>query len=154
MFTVRKHCNLQAICCTFIRLSKAITEAYTPSPRVQHVDEVFDIKGWPSPHLQTIHGHSAPLCFKFCRNEDGKAEMAYRHWSTDSWSEDRPILLNVHNILKSAVHNQILSTATVLWCVTLRAYLKMNQNCASVLLKGKTWTLSRVILTDGRSGFH
>jgi hypothetical protein len=76
-------------------LKQAINEAYTPSPSVHCVAQVYNIKDWLMPHLHNIHGHTQPLCFKFTRDENNKAIMRYRHWSTDPWSEDKVTLLKV-----------------------------------------------------------
>ena len=52
-------------------------------------------KEWLFPHLNDLHGHTQPLCFKFKLKEDGKAGLYYRQWSTDPWSEEGLILLKV-----------------------------------------------------------
>ena len=79
----------------FLGLQTAITKAYTPSPMVTIVREVVDIKSWILPHLNDIHGHTTPLCFKFMLVNE-KATMYYRHWSTDPWCDKGVILLKVN----------------------------------------------------------
>lgn len=62
---------------------------------------VFDIKNWIAPHLDEIHGHTAPHVFRFRRNSQSKrAEMHYQHWSHEPWEptgeEGGLILLKVY----------------------------------------------------------
>ena len=46
---------------------------------------VFDIKNWIAPHLDEIHGHTAPHVFRFRLNHAKRAEMHYQHWSHEPW---------------------------------------------------------------------
>jgi hypothetical protein len=78
----------------FPDLTTVIKEAYTPSPQVTTITDVFDIKSWIAPHLNEIHGHTTPLCFKFVLVNE-MATMFYRHWSTDPWCDKGVILLKV-----------------------------------------------------------
>ena len=46
---------------------------------------VYDVRSWISPCLEEITRHTAPHIFRFRRNENGRAEMHYKHWSHESW---------------------------------------------------------------------
>ena len=46
---------------------------------------VLDIKIWIAPHLDEIHGHTAPLVFRFRLNHAKRAEMYYQHCSHEPW---------------------------------------------------------------------
>ena len=46
---------------------------------------VFDIKNWIAPHLDEIHGHTAPHVFRFRLTHAKRAEMHYQNWSHDPW---------------------------------------------------------------------
>lgn len=59
------------------------------------LDVVFDIKEWLTPHVEKLHDHTQPKCFKFVRNSSGKCEMFYRNYSHMPW-EGPVILLKVH----------------------------------------------------------
>lgn len=51
---------------------------------------IFDMKNWIAPHLDEIHGHTAPHIFRFRFNHASqKAEMHYKHWSHESWQADK-----------------------------------------------------------------
>ena len=58
------------------------------------MDYIHDIKGWLTPHLRDIHGHSTPLSFKFNLNVDEKAQMRL-FLCTDGWSDEAPTILKV-----------------------------------------------------------
>jgi hypothetical protein len=45
------------------------------------IAEVYDFQEWLQ--LNNIKNHSHPHVFKFTKNEDGKATMKYKKWSTD-----------------------------------------------------------------------
>lgn len=64
------------------------------------ITHVYDIKSWIAPHLEEIHGHTAPHIFHFQVNHSKKrAELRYKNWSNEPWypTEDKDglILLKV-----------------------------------------------------------
>ena len=73
----------------------AIENSYTPTPVVQEVKRVYDMKSWMMGNIEDIHGHTQPLHFKFTLNEAGKCEMYYRQWCSDSWSQEGLLLVKV-----------------------------------------------------------
>ena len=79
----------------FIGLLSATSNSYTPHPKVKLLEFVYDVKSWLSPHIEDLHGHTQPHCFKFVLNSDGYSEMYYKNWSHDVWSENGLILLKV-----------------------------------------------------------
>ena len=68
-------------------LTTAIESSYTPEPVVVQLGTIFDIKTWMLPHLEDLHGHSTPLCFKF-EFVHNIVKMFFRHWSSDPWSQE------------------------------------------------------------------
>lgn len=71
---------------TFLEMEKAM-KASNQSVRATFTPtHVFDIKNWISPHLDEIHGHTAPHVFRFRLNQSKKAEMHYKHWSHEEWA--------------------------------------------------------------------
>ena len=75
---------------------KTIKVSYSPSPDVEKVTHVLNIKSWLGDNIQELHGHTQPLHFKFCRQEDGKAAMHYKLWVTDHWSTGSIVLIKVY----------------------------------------------------------
>ena len=57
----------------------------------------MDFKEWIIPHLNPLHGHSSPHCFKFLQCADKKVRMFFKNWSSDAWikEEEAVILLKV-----------------------------------------------------------
>ena len=72
-----------------------IAGSYSPSPDVEKVGHILDIKSWMGDQIEGIHGHTQPLHFKFYCQEDGKAAMRYKLWVTDPWSTGAVILIKV-----------------------------------------------------------
>lgn len=65
-----------------------------PNPITFLIDTMYDIKSWIIPHLNELHGHRDPHCFKFELNEHSKSVMYFRNWTTDAWcSEDQAIVI-------------------------------------------------------------
>ena len=61
-----------------------------PNPQTSFIEAMFDVKAWLIPHLNDLHGHRDPHCFKFLLNEQNKCVMFYRNWTSDVWCpEDR-----------------------------------------------------------------
>ena len=107
------------------------------------LQNVYDIKGWLEPYGLELHGHTAPKCFKFIRNADGKCEMYYRNyshmpwmgptalfkvcWSSNSNSQDDKILWlyvfkrNYIHVSQDAVELFCVYTAltvwSIMWCI-------------------------------------
>lgn len=56
-----------------------------PNPKTYFMESMFDVRSWIEPHLNEIHGHRDPHCFKFLLNEENKAVMYFRNWTSNSW---------------------------------------------------------------------
>ena len=78
--------TLHNYCCMYncTDLQKQITQSSTPTPTVEVLNTVSDVRSWLEPCIDGLNGHSLPHCFKFFL-EDGKAVMYFRHWSSDAW---------------------------------------------------------------------
>ena len=68
-----------------------------PTPTAHLLESIYDIKSWIIPHLNNLHGHSQPHCFKFILNDQGKAVMYFRNWTTSPWctEEEAAVVLKV-----------------------------------------------------------
>ena len=53
---------------------------------------VFDNKNWIAPHLNEIHGHTAPHVLRFRLNHAKRAEMHYQYWSHELWKPSRDMV--------------------------------------------------------------
>ena len=78
-----------------IDLMKVTSQCYTPNPNVVLLDSVYDVRSWIGPHIDDLHGHSQPHCFRFSLDESGTAVMHYRNWTTDAWSKEGIQILKV-----------------------------------------------------------
>lgn len=56
-----------------------------PTPRPYQLLMVYDIRSWIEEYAEELHAHTVPKCFKFERNDAGKAMMFYRNWSHEEW---------------------------------------------------------------------
>ena len=74
---------------------KATEQSYTPHPTVKILPYVYDVKSWLAPHIEDLHGHTQPHCFKFTRDREGCAVMHFKNWSSDLWSSECLNLLKV-----------------------------------------------------------
>ena len=50
-----------------------------------YLNAIYDFKSWLSPQINTPHNHTMPHYFMFQCNDQGKAVMYYRKWSSDQW---------------------------------------------------------------------
>ena len=55
------------------------------NPITTLIENMHDVKKWITPHLNDLHGHRDPHCFKFVCNEDDKCMMFFRNWTCDPW---------------------------------------------------------------------
>lgn len=56
-----------------------------PHPDTWQISCMFDVGSWANGHIEEINNHTKSQCFKFVRNESGKAVMFYRKWSHEEW---------------------------------------------------------------------
>lgn len=87
-----------------VGLLHATSVSMEPTPQAYFMEEMYDIKAWIVPHLNEFHGHSQPHCFKFVLNQDGKAVMYFRNWTSDPWctEEEAMVVLKVFILQKVA----------------------------------------------------
>ena len=70
--------------CFFLDLLQALSSCMSnPSPQPYQMAIVYDIQSWVEDYAEELHAHTVPKCFKFKRNDAGKAEMYY--WSHEEW---------------------------------------------------------------------
>ena len=63
-----------------------ISKSFTPNPKAILVEHLLDVKNWMISHIQEIHGHTEPHCFRFTQSHCGEnIVMHYRQWSGQAW---------------------------------------------------------------------
>ena len=62
---------------------EAIKEAYTPSPHVEFIDVIFDVKEWLRPAKMELHNITNPHCFVLKEAPNGDVVLKYKNWSRD-----------------------------------------------------------------------
>ena len=91
--------SILKIMCT-IEMETALKSSNQNVKNTTTLEYIFDIKNWIAPHLDEIHGHTAPHIFRFRLNHSKRAEMHYKNWTHESWepsdtSDDGLLLLKV-----------------------------------------------------------
>ena len=72
--------------------------------------KMFNVKGWLSPFIEPITGHSNPHIFRFVRGSDGHSQMYYKQWNGDRWEPSDgvgEVLLKVSAFLSPEYNNPI-----------------------------------------------
>ena len=93
------------LCCIliftlYIDLHSVTEQSFTPEPITAQIQAIHDVRSWLIPHIEDLHGHSQPHCFRFTLNKEGIAEMHFKTWSTDkAWSKEGLLLLKVMIII-------------------------------------------------------
>ena len=89
-------CIIHVYISVFIpELINVTTRSYSPHPKVELLEYVYDVRSWLTPFIEDLHGHTQPHCFKFVLNAEGCAEMFYKSWSHDAWVQEGLVLLKV-----------------------------------------------------------
>ena len=93
--------HMQALAINIIfqtELLHATEVSMEPQPKAVLIKEIYDVRSWIATHLNDLHGHSQPHCFKFVLNRNGKALMFNRNWSSSQWcsEKDASIVLKVY----------------------------------------------------------
>ena len=70
---------------SFLDLSSAIRNSFTPEPVTVVLDSVVDGKEWMEDITPSLHDHLKAHQFKFQRDETGECKMFYKEWSTDTF---------------------------------------------------------------------
>lgn len=103
-----------------------------PHPEAYLLPAVFEVKAWIGPATADVHGHVKPHCFKFVRDDAGKAIMFYRKWSHEEWMGPIQMLKVQYNIRVKDIFMHILinasglridNTLIILFCVRVTASL-------------------------------
>lgn len=61
----------------------AVRQGYTPSPTVEFLDLVYDVRTWLSEAETELHNISNPHCFVLKENANGDIVLKYKNWSRD-----------------------------------------------------------------------
>ena len=69
---------------TVSSLIDELEKCYNPKPTAISLDRVYKIKEWLSPCISRISFHAGPHQFKIELNNNDKAVLVYKKWSTDS----------------------------------------------------------------------
>ena len=73
----------QLFCPCIIELIEAVKQAFTPSPLVEFVDVMYDVREWLRPAKAELHNISNPHCFVLKEATNGDVVLKYKHWSRD-----------------------------------------------------------------------
>ncbi len=98
-------CTYMTLCCIliftlYIDLHSVTEQSFTPEPITAQIQAIHDVRSWLIPHIEDLHGHSQPHCFRFTLNKEGIAEMHFKTWNTDkAWSKEGLLLLKVMIII-------------------------------------------------------
>lgn len=81
-------------------LMDALRRAYTPTPHVELMDTMFDIRQWIKPVAIPLHNITNPHCFVIQKACSGNVVLRYKNWSKDKhWLPSKDPLECI-NILK------------------------------------------------------
>ena len=69
---------------TIPALLQQLEQSFSPTPTAITVDKIYKIKEWIAPYIQKISFHAGPHQFKIKLNEDCRAVLTYKKWSTDN----------------------------------------------------------------------
>ena len=95
---ISTHLNKRNICSPiklFTAIPRAHTKVHTTTERILHV---FNVKDWLAPHQHAMYHHSKPHLFKFTRNNEGKAVLHTKDWSTSEWVEPTGSVTPLHSL--------------------------------------------------------
>lgn len=82
----------------------AVRQGYTPSPHVEFVDVIYDVRKWLTAAEAELHNISNPHCFVLKENSKGDVVLKYKNWSGDrAWkpsavTEEGLVILKVRCI--------------------------------------------------------
>jgi hypothetical protein len=54
-------------------------------PNTEQIDNIYDVSGWLSPHINDIRSHSKPLHFKFKNTGHNSVEGYYKGKNDEPW---------------------------------------------------------------------
>ena len=65
-------------------LMEAVEQSYTPSPYVEFVDAMYDVRSWLDAASAELHNITNPHCFVLKEASNGDIVLKYKHWSSDN----------------------------------------------------------------------
>lgn len=81
----------------------AVSGAYTPTPCVEFVDVMYDVRTWLASAEAELHNIINPHCFVIKEATNGDVVLKYKKWSRDkAWkpsnvTDEGVVVLKVHN---------------------------------------------------------
>lgn len=71
-------------------LMEAVRNSYNPTPYVEVLEIMFDIRTWMASMRLDLHNISNPHCFVLEENSTGDVVLRYKNWSRDKeWKPSR-----------------------------------------------------------------
>lgn len=67
----------------FLELLDAVEKSYSPTPHVEVLDIMYDIRSWMAPARLEIHNISNPHSFVLEETSTGDVILRYKNWSKD-----------------------------------------------------------------------
>lgn len=58
----------------------AVEKSYTPSPYVEFVDTMYDVRSWLDAASPELHNITNPHCFVLKEASNGDIVLKYKHW--------------------------------------------------------------------------
>ena len=92
-------------CCCIAELMQAVTEAYSPSPCLEFVDLMYDVRTWMAATEAELHNITNPHCFVLKESSSGDVVLKYKNWSRDKhWkpsnaTDEGVVVLEVSRLL-------------------------------------------------------
>ena len=62
---------------------EAVCQAYTPSPHVEFVKVMYDVRKWLTSARAELHNITNPHCFVLREASNGDVVLKYKNWSRD-----------------------------------------------------------------------
>ena len=66
-----------------LELLDGVRDSYTPTPHVELLEMMFDIRSWMNPMRIDLHNISNPHCFVLEENSKGDVVLRYKNWTRD-----------------------------------------------------------------------
>lgn len=62
---------------------EAVEQSYTPSPHVEFIYAMYDVRSWLNAASTELHNITNPHCFVLKEGSSGDVVLKYKHWSSD-----------------------------------------------------------------------
>ena len=77
---------------TLIDLERIIRDSYQPTPKVENVEYIYDIKAWLREYIRDLTHHTEPHAYKFEQIED-EVVVSFKRFAMDSdWKSMQSVL--------------------------------------------------------------